>query len=72
MNMGVYRENMLRRQLVFPLDFDPYPTRRLKDRAGILPFVPPKLGSRQLRVHPLFELFHAYVIEQLAFLSFNR
>ena len=72
MNMGVYRENMLRWQVVFPLNLDRHLARRLKDRAGILPFVPPKPGSRQLRMHLLFALFHAYVIKQPVFVNFNR
>ena len=41
MDVGIDFENMLRRQMVLPLDFDGPALKRLDRRTGILPFISP-------------------------------
>ena len=62
MYVGIDFENMLRRQMVLPLDFDGPALKSLDRRTGVLPFISPQYRRRKLRMHLSSEFQHANAI----------
>jgi len=62
MYVGVDIENMPRRQMVLPLNYDRPVPLRLDRWTWILSFISPEFRRWQLRMHPLREFEHADAI----------
>ena len=62
MQLRIDWKDMLRGQIVFPLDLNWLSPKGLDGRARILAFISPKSSGRKLRMHPLLEFQHANAV----------
>src|ERR1700722_11555926 len=62
MQLRIDWKDMLRGQIVFPLDLNRLSSKGLDGRAWVLAFVSPQSSGRELRMHLLLEFQHANAV----------
>src|SRR5580704_9503318 len=70
--MRIDRENVLRGQIVLPLNLNRTAAKRFNQWAWILPFVSPYCCRGKLRMHGVAAFQHAHLVCRYAFAYFGR